>query len=185
MDIDTVDPEVLGSERSSSPDRVLVIEQGEFKVFELILTTEIVQWIWEKMNSARTLFTDITRGDYENFVALLTQDHSYWLEVEWQGSRVGIVYFTDMHLITDCYAHLAIFGRRALDQDVIEVCKAIIQWMFKKFHLRRMTVAIPKIYFYTTRLAKRCGFVAEGKRRDVYSIGGKWVDELIFGIVRG
>lgn len=183
MDQRSDDSEMLSSEREAEARNILVVDHPPFQVFEMELHLPKLEWLWNSMCACRTLFSDLTRGDFNNFMALVTNHDSYWLDVRKDGKSIGVIYFTDLHLVTECYAHIVFFDRNLGEKT--ELCKSVIKWAFAKFRVQRISAAIPEIYFATTVLAKKAGFKKEGVRRQVYLMGGKWVNEVMLGIIRG
>src|SRR5690606_37718116 len=138
-------------------------------------------WLWKKMNEHPTLFSDHTRGDLENFIALLSLPHSYWTEVFREGELIGVIYFEGLHRIRDCEIHVMFFDSKLTDK--VPVCKVLLRWAFATFGIHRATVRMPVLYRATIRFARAVGFSQEGRRREVYQIGNRWVDELTLGIL--
>ena len=95
---------------------------------------------------------------------------------------VGIVWFGDMDQVVDCTAHMVFFDRQPAEK--LELCRTLMQWMFDQFPLHRITVTPPAIYHATIRLLEKLGFTKEGCKREAVLLGGKWNDQLIFGITR-
>lgn len=147
------------------------------------LTKLKIEWLWAELCKYKTLFSDFTRGRQDNFMALLADPFTYWIEiVDDRGSIVGILYLTGLSALVDCNIHALIFDRKSTDKAV--VCKAIIKHMFEKFPaLHRITATFPIIYGMTNRLVRKIGFTFEGRKRQAQLIGGKWVDEVTFGIL--
>lgn len=146
------------------------------------MTPEKTVWLWEEMQKYRTLFSDLTRGKYDNFAALVTDTNSIWFEIIEEDQTVGIVYFMSMNRVVDCEAHIIFFDRK-LDSRV-ELCKAITKWMFDNFPLNRISAIVPEIYFYTVRLAKRIGFQKEGVKRQALLMQNRWIDQIMMGLLR-
>lgn len=172
---------MLSSERGVEARCVLAY--GEWSVVELALTPEKLKWIWEEMNRFRTLFSDFTRGDFDTFYAVITSHDSVWLEIlDGQGQTVGIAYWTDMLRMLDAECHLIFFDGKPAEKT--ELCREIARWFFIEYpQFHRMTATLPHIYHATIRLAKRIGFVEEGRKRQARLIGGRLVDEVILGLL--
>lgn len=147
----------------------------------MALTVESMQWLWAEMSKFRTLFSDLTAGDQENFINVLTAPHSFWLEVRELDKRVGVMYITELARVIDADVHLVFFDRKLVDKT--ELCRKMIGWVFTEFPaLQRMSAVIPSIYHTTIRLSLRLGFKAEGLKRKSMLIGGKLVDEYMLGL---
>lgn len=161
----------------------LLVDCGKWKVHELELTAEKTKWLWDQMQKYRTLFSDFTRGDVQNFYNLIALRDSLWLEVVDENQQtIGMIYWTDMSKIIDADVHLMFFDRRPAEK--VELCKDVARWFFKEFpQFHRMTATLPVIYHATIRLAGHIGFRREGKKRQSQMMGGNKVDELIFGLL--
>lgn len=182
MDSNTDNPTLLGSERSGETSSIL-ITHGPWKVKELELVPGKTQWLWTEMRKYRTLFSDFTKDNEQLFISILQDPYSYWLEViDEQDQTVGMMYVTDLDLLTDANIHLMFFDRKAAEKA--ELVKEMVELVFKKFTtLTRLTASFPELYHATIRLARRAGFTEEGRKRAVTMIGGRPQDELIFGIL--
>lgn len=158
------------------------ITVDQWVIQDLTLTPEKAKAIWDILQRHATLFSDLTRGDPRNFLRAVTADHTLWFEVRQHDTLVGIIWFSDLHLLTDVSAHMAFFDRMTFEK--LPVCKAIIKWMFQNFPIHRMTVTPPDLYTATIRLLRRLGFTHEGTKREAVLLSGKWRDQMIFGITR-
>lgn len=181
----------------------LLVESGKWKAHEMVMTLPKVEWLWEQMKRYRTLFNDLTRGDLENFTAIITSNDSFWIEVMNEKQEcVGIVYWTGLNRIIDADVHYMFFDwrwvtpRKVTEADVhlmffdrrpaekVELCKEIAKWFFRENpQVNRMTATLPEIYHATIRLARRIGFKHEGKKRQSQIMGGKFVDEFVLGLL--
>lgn len=153
-----------------------------YEVREVVFTESMAKWLWIEMNRYRTLWNDFTRGDFDSWFNSITSNDSFWLEVRKDGELVGVVYWNHMAQIIDVQVHCMFFDRNLIDKT--ELCKTIAQWFFLRFpEVTRMTATIPAIYHTTSRLLKRLGFKEEGRKRKSLLMGGKSVDEMIFGLL--
>lgn len=159
-----------------------MIEMGEWQARHMSLNPEKLGMMWQLIQRHKTLFSDLTKGDEENFVAAITAPNSMWFEILKHDTVVGIIYFSDMHQVIDCNIHMVFFDR--MPAEKYAVTKELIRWMFDNFPLQRMTSTPPEIYFATIKLAKRIGFRLEGSKREAVLLGGKWLNQTIFGITR-
>lgn len=163
-------------------DKETILTYDKWTVHEMRLTWHKMGLLWEKISSYRTLFSDITRGDFKNFAMFLTEGASVWLEVRQGDTLVGIVCLTNMQQVIDCEAHIIFFDRDLSGKDGL--CKAITRWVFATFPLNRVTVTVPRMYYATIRLVKAIGFVEEGRKRAAVLIRNRWDDVIILGITR-
>lgn len=148
----------------------------------MIFSHEKIGWLWMQMQRFRTLFSDITKNDADNFYNLLILPNSYWIEIlDSENYIIGVVYVTGMQQVVDADVHLMFFDRRPAEK--VELCKKIAGWLFDTFHFHRLTATIPMIYYATVRLAEKIGFVHEGRKRQSQLMGSRWVDEVILGLL--
>lgn len=158
------------------------LTSSKWEVSDMTLNHEKILALWKLLQRHRTLFSDLTWCDVDNFVRSLMSSNTIWLEVREAGTVVGVIWFDELHTVTDAIAHLVFFDR--MPTEKVDLCKAVIRWMFERFPLHRLTVTPPAIYFMTVKLLKRLGFTQEGRKREAVLIGGEWRDQLIFGITR-
>ncbi len=161
-----------------------LFHKGKWSVRDLALTLDKARDLWEKYNEHRTLFTDLSKGNLENWVRFITDPDSFWLELvdTETGETVGLMYFRGMEQIVDIEMHAVTFDRKPAEK--LELVREIIRWMFANFPINRITAPTASIYFSTKRLLERAGLTHEGVRREALLIGGKWVDRVWYGITR-
>lgn len=159
-----------------------ILKVDRWTVRECELTPHKVDALWDQLQKYSTLFSDITKGDKSNFIRAITAPHTMWFEVVEYDVIIGIIWFGDLHQVTDCVAHMVFFDRQPAEK--LEVCRAVVRWMFDNFPLRRMSVTPPAIYHATVRLLEKIGFKREGCKRDAVLLGGKWNRQLLYGILR-
>lgn len=159
-----------------------VVELNEFKVYELQLSWPKIAWLWQKMQEYKTLFSDLTRQDFGNFLNTLVAKSAYWFEIHKDDQIVGLVWFTDTYQVVDMTVHCVMFDRRPAEKAPL--LRELTKWMFANFPINRVTAVPPAIYFGTVNLLRKLGFSHEGTKRGAVLIGGKWIDILIYGITR-
>lgn len=162
-------------------DEVL-LSVGQFDVKQMTLSWPKLLLLWEQIKRFRTLFSDLTRGDLENFVRYVTSPETLWLEICRGKELVGVVTCENMYKIVDIDAHVLFLDRNLAEK--VPVCKATVLWLFDTFPIQRVTVQIPDMYYATVRLVKNIGFRVEGKKKQSVLIGGKWIDCYVFGMTR-
>lgn len=173
--------EVQPARRDDYIDYIVIVDNLGLR--EMVFTPEKMSWLWHEMGQYRTLFNDYTRGSYENFVNLITLPDSYWMEVVdiQTGISVGIMYLTNLARVIDGDVHLIFFDRKLSNK--VAICREALLHVAHKFPLHRFTAIIPEIYHATIRLALKLGFTREGLFRESQYIGGKWVNEVILGLL--
>ena len=159
-----------------------IVQVDKWTIHEMELSKEKVSALWEILQRYKTIFSDITKMDPGNFVQAITSPESMWFEVREHDILIGIIWFGDMHQVVDCTAQMVFFDRRPAEK--LEVCRAMMKWMFRSFPIHRITVTPPAIYHAVIRLLEKLGFKREGCKREAVLMGGKWNDQLIYGLTR-
>lgn len=160
----------------------LLFTAGRWEVRHMTVTPQKATLLWDMMQRHRTLFSDITRDDHQNFINALLSPNAMWFEVWEYDVIVGVIWFQGLQNIVDCEAHLVFFDRRPTEKT--ELCRRMVAWMFENTALHRITVTPPVIYKRTIKLLGSLGFSYEGRRREALLMGGNWIDQLIYGITR-
>lgn len=159
----------------------IIAQAGKWRVRRMPANVEYLKSLWLAMSACRTLFSDITRGNVNNFYQLIASPDAMWFEVvDDVDTLVGIMYITGILNVVDCDVHLIILDKRPAEK--LPVIKATVAHLFDTLPLHRMTATIPRIYRATWRLAKKIGFVEEGCKRESLLMDGRWCDEIILGL---
>lgn len=162
--------------------RVVVSYEG-WQVRNMVMTLEKIKWLWDEMNHYRSLFSDLTKGSADNFYNVIMQPDSFWLEVvDANELLIGVIYWTGMGQVIDCDVHIVFFDRKPTEK--IPLCKEVAKWFFAEFpQFHRMSATLPEFYHATIRIARRIGFRLEGRKRQSQLMGGRYVDELVLGLL--
>lgn len=155
---------------------------SKWTVNDLSLTPEKAAAVWKVIKRHQTLFSDLTRNDPENFVRALTAPYTLWLEVRERGILIGIIWFGDLHLVTEATGHMVFFDRKT--HEKLPLCREVIKWLFQSFPIHRLNVTPPDIYIATVRLLRKLGMKEEGIKREAVLLGGKWRNQVLFGLTR-
>lgn len=157
---------------------------GKWEIGEMDLTWSKVLILWERLQQFKTLFSDLTRKDFANWLNTLSQPNSMWFEVREIGTQdiVGIIWFGGLSSIIEAEGHMVFFDRKPMEK--LAVSRELVSWMFRSFPLRRITVELPEIYHGTMRLLERLDFSREGCKREAVLLGGKWLGMRIYGLTR-
>lgn len=173
-----------------------IIVCGDWEVREMILTWPKVELLWKRLQKYKSLFSDITRGNFDNYFRMLTQRNTLWFEIYarfkpggpssdvnvFYDDLVGIVWLADIEQVIDGTAHMVFFDRKPSEK--VQVCRELIKWVFDRWPLQRVTVTPPEMYYVTHRLLEKIGFKREGMKREAVLINGKWNGVRIYGMVR-
>lgn len=138
--------------------------------------------VWGLLQRHPTLFSDLTRGSFDNFIANIRGQDTLVLEVKEGEVPVGFFKFQDMGQEVDCNAHVVFFDRKPIEK--VQLGRLVSKWMFDSFPLRRISAEVPDIYRWTIDYAKRIGFKQEGVKRKAVCMKGQWRDTILFGLLR-
>lgn len=161
---------------------MMKLQYEKWEASELILTPAKLVDLWKTLQDHKTLFADQERGDFKAWLATMESPGVFWIEVCELGKLVGLVYFTGVDQF-DVTCNFIYLDRKPSEK--VSITRAIIGYVFDNFPVQRMTVVNPRIYHAANRLVDKLGFRREGCKRQAVLIGGKWIDELIFGLLRG
>lgn len=163
------------------PESVLMVDR--WAVRHLNLADDKLDRLWNVLQRHKTLFSDFTKGDKSVWVSLVTRPDTYWLEVynATEDELVGLIYFENV-IGVDIDAHLVYFDRKPAEK--VEVTRSVLRYMFDTFPIQRISVTIPVIYNATGRMLDKLGFKREGKKRASVLLGGHWVDQYMYGLLR-
>lgn len=160
----------------------MLVAHEKWSIEEMTLSVEKLQQLWKVLQKHKTLFTDLTRGDPANFLRTVMAPGTMWFEIREHKVLIGIIWFGDIQQVVDCTGHMVFFDRRPAEKA--PVCRKLMGWMFNNLPMERITVTPPVIYHGTIRLLEHLGFFLEGRRYRAVPLGGKWVDQCIYGITR-
>lgn len=65
-----------------------------------------------------------------------------------------------------------------------ESLKAVCDFAFTEGEMRRLTATVTAGNNASRRVLEKAGFVLEGELRESYSLGGKWHNDWLFGLLR-
>jgi len=171
---------MLLADGDSVSDCLLTV--GRYKMKMMNLSWEKLLLLWDQLKRFRTLFSDITRGDFDNFIRYITHDNTIWLEICKDREIVGLVTLEELHRVVDFETHILFLDRDLTDK--LPITKAGVLWVFDNFPIQRLSVTIPTMYFATIRLVHDIGFKQEGRKRESLLLNGKWIDQYLFGLTR-
>lgn len=184
MDDGADDIEMLSTQRRGNVGSVLDARWGDWVAREMVMDYDKIKWFWDTIQAHRALFSDLTRGNVENFANLILANSTFWIEVVEinTGKIIGVMYVTDIQQMIDASVHIIFFDRKPKAKSTL--CRMVLEWLFHEFSFRRLSAYIPATYWVTLGLARQVGFVEEGRRRQALLLNSRWVDEIVLGILR-
>lgn len=160
----------------------VIASDNDIEVRDLVLDTPKVQWLWQKFLAHKTVFTDLTRHDYQNFMRMLLQPGSLWFEFVENNEVIGVASVMDIEMIVDGNVHIIFFDRKVSGR--VEVCRKLLIYVMREYSFHRLTATLPEIFKATIRLLKELEFRHEGTKIEAVPIGGRWHNMAIYGILR-
>lgn len=156
----------------------------EFGIGNGYLNPKKISDIWRQASKHPVLFSDYTEGRIEPFLELLTNPRSVWFEVVRveDDLTIGAAYVDRVIPGFDAQGHFAVWDSIANGRQLI--FQKIMDWLFNRYQLRRISCAVPPYQAGTIRFAKSLGFKQEGERREAVVYKGKWFPLIEFGILR-
>lgn len=154
----------------------------EFGATDGYLTPEKISELWQLARKFDVLFSDYTVGKIEPFLHILLNPRSVWLEILRNDEPVGVAYISHVNPKFDAKGHFAFWDSKAGGRA--PVIWGIMEWMFQRYDLRRISAEVPPYQSGVIRFIKALGFVQEGERRDAVIYRDRWYPLIEFGILR-
>lgn len=160
-------------------------------VYPMALDEHNLRLFWEKARHYKTLFTREIKDDFKAFLDIfVAQDLAgnlvgkglLWRVDGPTDDMVGVFYLTNIEPEDDALAHFTFFDGRIRGRD--DLTKQMIQYVFAKYHFRRLTTHAPAYVIPgTIHFIERLGFKREGKKRAAAFYNGEWFDMNLYGIL--
>jgi len=141
-------------------------------------TKENITRVWTEMNKFPILFDDFKRGDFKYFMSLFMDPDNLIL----QCGDYGLARARGIHPGGNCEIHLTFWDRRFKGRQ--EECRMGLRWLFYHFRLERATIVIVESSKAAIRFIKTIGFQQEGVLRNSFLFKGKYLNSIIFGILK-
>ncbi len=161
------------------------------EISPLEFTPAVLKEFWEKARVYRTLFNQEIRNNYDRFLPLilrrgLTEDSIEPTGLFWRVDPdfVGVFYMTNIIAEQDALAHYTFFDGR--HRGRVDLCKEMLNYVFDRYNLRRLTVEIPLYATEKTHnfVSKSLSFKNEGRKRKAILFDDEWFDVIVYGILR-
>lgn len=168
--------------RSSPREITSVSQPREDLRWELLkLSPGKLEWLWEKVKAFPQVFDDYSKDDFNDFAGKFLVRSNVFVDI---GPGLGLAAGFGVRVGLDAVVHLVMFDRRLRGREWL--FKEIMGYFFRVLKLRRMTMIVPAgVKTRTTvRLAERIGFKLEGTMRQAMLIDGKYMDNVVYGILR-
>lgn len=163
----------------SSSQQVLSEAEEDLSWEPLVLTQEKMNRLWAKFSQIPAVFDDFTRGSPKAFFEIMVSKDAMFYEI---GDEVGIASAVAIRPRLDAIVHLTFFDRRLKGRE--KVLTDIMHEVMTKFQLRRLTAAVPCNRRIMIRYLRRLGFREEGVMRDAYLTEGRYLDMVLFGLLK-
>lgn len=151
-------------------------------------TQELLEQVWRRRAHFRVLSDDVehTFGGFHRYVL---ESGGQWFSVICVEDRqlVGMMYLTDMsssmteNRFLSAMWHCELWDSKAGTR--INVLRAAIRTLFATLGLHRMSCEIPTKFGGAIRIAKKIGFVPDGRHREARRYDGEWYDVLSMSLL--
>lgn len=159
----------------------LIVESGTLRVSECLFAENEGDTIWAFMQKHPSLFNDFNVGKREILDRSILDPNSFWFKLEDKGEFIGAAR-VEAKTLTDASVHIFVFDGKLKEKQVM--FRELVAWTFKHFQYNRLSVEVPVIYHNIVNLAEAIGFKREGLRKSVYLMRGRWIHEVMLGILR-
>lgn len=148
------------------------------------LTAEKIRDIWIQYSQHDTLFSDYTEGKVKPFLEMLLNPRAIIAEVFDMEDEIpiGALMLTSVIPNFDAMAHFTLWDSKGRGREPVFI--AMMNLWMDEFNLHRLSVEVPKPQSGVIRFIQRLGFTQEGIRREGTIHTGKWLDLVMFGILR-
>jgi len=141
-------------------------------------TKENITRAWWEMNKFPILFDDFKRGNFKYFISLFLDPDNLFL----QCGDYGLARIRGIQPGGNCEIHLTFWDRRFRGRQA--ECLAALKWLFYHFKLERATIVIVETSRVAIKFIKSLGFKQEGVLRNSFLFKGKYLNSIIFGILK-
>lgn len=152
-----------------------------------MLSPEKVNFLWEQMLKFPFVFDDFTFKRHDIFVESLTLSDNLIFEVWREGDSkledmAGLVNVSNVQPYLDGLLHFLFFDRKLRGKE--DVMTRIIVHVMDMMKLRRITCAVPSDRGTGIQILGRLGFSREGRIRKKFLRKEKYLDVIIYGLLR-
>lgn len=146
------------------------------KVMEL--SKEKLKDLWEKLKDFGKLYSDASHGDEIGFYQRFLDEDVIVFEMEG-----GIAILDNIVPFERAQIHVSFWDKHLSTRT--ELLREGLKWIFEVYNLNRIEAVIPYFSHALKRfLTSRLGFKFEGVLRGRHLFEGKFIDELIFSLLR-
>lgn len=145
----------------------------------LVLTPEKLQWLWERMQEFPQAFDDFSKGSFDDFYKGFLVRSNIFIDI---GPGLGLGAGFGVRPGLDAVLHLVMFDKKLRGREWLFL--DILGYFFDHLKLRRMTIIASDDNKTAIKLANRLGFKLEGTMRQSLLVDGKYIDQLIYGMLR-
>lgn len=135
------------------------------------------------------VFSDDVPKDALGFLRYVTASGTLWFELmeEETERHLGFTYITDLQTSwTEPRYLFANWHGVVWDSHAgrcLPATRAFIKWVFRAFNIHKLTTSIPAKFGGAIRVAKKLGFIDEGRLRKARRYNGVWFDVILLSIL--
>jgi hypothetical protein len=138
--------------------------------------------LWSKYSKYKVLFSDVVVNNPQQFCSIILAPTTIVLLVKQEGKDVGLLYITDIRPLHSADAHYFFWDRKTDGRQ--RLILVAMRWAMDEFKLHRLNSAIPITAYSALHRVRRIGMYLEGRKRQSIRIQGKWLDTLLFSVIR-
>ena len=135
-------------------------------------------YAYNKFMQFPILFDDDDRGNFKYFCETLISANT----INFLTGDYGLVIIENVVPFRDANIHLCFWDRRFKGRDI--ECKQTLKWLFDKLSLERVSVSVPETTKATISFILSLGFKKEGVKRRSYKYKNRFLDSILFGLLR-
>ena len=139
-----------------------------------------MQRLWEHIQTQDYAFDDFSRGSIETFALSLLDKGSLHFEVDDRGYIVvrNLLYSDNPNI------HFCVWDRSMQMREIIACGQEIIDFLFRRLKVARVSAWIPTYNRQATRFATLLGFRYEGEQRNAILFHEKHYNVQMYGLLR-
>lgn len=144
-----------------------------------LLTPDRVQELWKIFSSIPGILDDYGKGNYEAFIAKLTDNDSLWFECT---DFPGVLYANGIRVGLSAHVHFAFFDKKLRGRE--EFLLNALKWLVNTLQLEKVNAFVPGFCLAIHRFLKNIGFKIEGEIRNWSRENGRLFNVIVFGMTK-
>ena len=161
---------------------VLSEDEKEYTLNAWTPKLQDLEQLWERYNSYPLLFSDVALGDKMYLFGILLAPTTLVLSIEVDNKPIGIGYADNIRVKSAANVHYFFWDRKTSGRQ--RVILTALDWVMRQMDLHRVNVIVPIFAYSALHRIYKMGFALEGRLKENLLSRGKWIDTLVFGVLR-